>query len=970
VDSALPGEGELTRADSAPGQATRGYSLAGWMVAGASPSDRRERLLLAWAGLFLLLGTLTLTLTDLSHWSGLHWSLLGVWGICFGGAHLVLCRRAPRRDPFLLPLAGLLTGWGLLLIARLADVAFLVRQSIWLVVSSGVFVWIVARPPGLRWLRRYRYTWLLGGLFLLATTLVLGANPSGYGPRLWLGGRFPALGNVYFQPSEILKLLMVAYLSSYLAEKRELVLQGPRMGRARLPSWPYLAPLLVMWGLAMVLLAWQQDLGAGLLFFLTFLVMLYLSSGQWLYVVVGLALFLIAAAGAYLLFATVALRVDIWLNPWADPDGRAFQIVQSLIALGSGGMIGQGLGQGSPTYIPAIHTDFPFAAIAEETGLLGVLGLITALAVLTLRGARIALHARSTFRRLLAAGLATLIGLQAWIIMAGNIKLTPLTGVTLPFVSYGGSSLLSSFIALALLTVVSRDERWYVGETLAPPLHPPHGGGQRGGRRWHHRRTPPSSPPGGGTEGGGRQTMMRAVRQVSLGLLLAFAVLAGVSGYWMLLRRDALRARGDNPRLVEAEQRAARGPILDRQGVTLAYSAFQAPGGLQRRIYLTPTMPAVGYYSLQYGVGGIEASRDTWLRGLEGRSVEERFLDELLHRQPEGHSLMLTLDARLQTEISHMLAGTGEETPRGAVVVLDVVSGQVLALVSQPTYDPNTLQADWEQLQTDPAAPLLNRAAQGLYQPGGAVQLLVLEAALDAGVARLDTPVDDPAAPIAVNGRELECVQDPQDATLGTAVSRACPAPMAELGQVLGASLLETTWHRWGLDAPPALEIPTEAGRSTVSDPRLAAIGQETLTVTPLHMALVMAALGNEGRMPLPALVLCSKKTNGTWRPVPTSNQAVPVTDAAMAARLRTLLRPLHPLRLKSTGAQVLGYSALALAGTDRQPHAWYLGLAPAQAPRYAVAVLLEHGGASGLTLAERVGQEALLSALVFVPNP
>ena len=951
MDSALSSERELTRADSAPGQATRGYSLASWMVAGASPADRRERLLLAWAGLFLLLGTLTLALADLSHWSGLHWSLLGVWGICFGGAHLVLCRRAPGRDPFLLPLAGLLAGWGLLLIARLADVAFLVRQSIWLVVSSGVFVWIVARPPGLRWLRRYRYTWLLGGLFLLATTLVLGANPSGYGPRLWLGGRFPALGNVYFQPSEILKLLMVVYLSSYLAEKRELVLQGPRVGRARLPAWPYLAPLLVMWGLAMVLLAWQQDLGAGLLFFLTFLVMLYLTSGQWLYVVVGLAMFLIAAAGAYLLFSTVTLRVDIWLNPWADPDGRAFQIVQSLIALGSGGVIGQGLGQGSPTYIPAIHTDFPFAAIAEETGLLGVLGLITVLAVLSLRGTRIALHARSTFRRLLAAGLATLIGLQAWIIMAGNIKLTPLTGVTLPFVSYGGSSLLSSFVALALLTVVSRDERWHARETLTPPPLPEHALPEAEYLGLAHRRT--GLVP--------KQTMMRAVRQVSLGLLLAFAVLAGVSGYWMLLRRDALRARGDNPRLVEAEQRSARGPILDRQGVMLAYSTFQAPGGLQRRIYLTPTVPAVGYYSLQYGVGGIEASRDTWLRGLEGRSVEERFLDELLHRQPEGRGLMLTLDAQLQTEISHMLTGTGEKALQGAVVVLDVVSGQVLALASQPTYDPNTLQTDWEQLQTDPAAPLLNRAVQGLYQPGGAVQLFVLEAALDAGVARLDTPVDDPAAPVAVNGRELACVQDPQDATLGTAVSRACPAPMAELGQMLGASLLETTWHRWGLDAPPALGIPTAAGRSTVSDPRLAAIGQETLTVTPLHMALVMAALGNEGRMPLPTLVLKEQAADGTWRPVPTTDQAMPVTSAAMAARLRTLLRP-------STDAQVVGYSALALAGTDRPPHAWYLGLAPAQAPRYAVAVLLEHGGASGLTLAERVGREALLGALVFAP--
>ncbi|MCP4531538.1 MAG: FtsW/RodA/SpoVE family cell cycle protein, partial [Delftia sp.] len=310
----------------------------------ADSTNGRERLLLALAGLFVLLGTLTLALLDLEHWSPVHWALVIVWSACFGAAHLGLCRHAPGRDPLLLPLAGLLTGWGLLLIARLADVAFLLRQSVWLTISVAAFILITARPPGLRWLRRYRYTWLLSGLALLAATLILGANPSGYGPRLWLGRRLPTLGNVYVQPSEILKLLMVAYLASYLAERRELVLDGPWLGRVRLPAPPYLAPLLAMWGLAMVLLAWQQDLGAALLFFLTFLIMLYLASGQWGYVVAGMVLFLIAAAGAYLFYDTVALRVDIWLDPWADPDGRAFQVVQALIALASGGLVGQGLG--------------------------------------------------------------------------------------------------------------------------------------------------------------------------------------------------------------------------------------------------------------------------------------------------------------------------------------------------------------------------------------------------------------------------------------------------------------------------------------------------------------------------------------------------------------------------------------------------------------------------------------------------
>lgn len=893
----------------------------------------RERLLLILAGLFVIVGSITLSLADLEHWSVVHWSLVGVWLICFGAAHLVLCRHAPGRDPLLLPLSGLLTGWGLLLIARLADVTFLLRQCIWLAISTIIFLLIAARPPGLRWLRRYRYTWLLGGLALLTTTLVLGSNPSGFGPRLWLGARIPGLGSVFVQPSEILKLLMVAYLSSYLAEKRELVLDGPQIGWSlgslrrtlRLPSLPYLVPLLAMWGLAMVLLAWQQDLGAALLFFFTFLVMLYQVSGRWGYVAAGLVLFLVAAAGAYVLLDTVALRVDIWLNPWADPDGRAFQVVQSLIAFANGGLIGQGLGQGNPTYIPAIHTDFPFAAIAEELGLVGSLGLIAAVTALTLRGFGIALAARTPFRRLLAAGLASLLGLQAWIIMAGNSKLIPLTGVTLPFVSYGGSSLLSSFVALGLLTTVSRDASADRFSTDSPRLFPI------------------------------SSVMTVPIRSVSLALLVAFSGLAAVSGYWAVIRHNALQSRDDNPRLVEAELRVRRGPILDRHGVVLARSQAEEDG-TQHRIYLTPTIPPVGYYSLKHGVGGIEASNDALLRGLDDRSTGEQFFDELLHRQPRGRGVALTLDAELHQEIAGMMEGQS-----GAVVVMDVSSGMILALVSQPTFDPNTLDADWEQLESHPAAPLLNRTTQGLYQPGGVLQLVVLAAALEADLFKLDVPVGDPVEPVMIGERALACAREPQGLTLADAAAAACPAPLADLGEDLGVRRLETAFHLWGLDVPPPLEITTEAGEATVTDPRLAAIGQETLTVTPLHMARVVATIGNAGLMPPARLVLKTEKANGQWQPAESHDQANRVMNPDLAGSLRALLRP-------SDDGEVLGHSSLALAGAELPFHVWFLGLAPSQAPQYAVAVLLEHGGRDGLKLAERIGHDALLAVLAQTP--
>ena len=409
-----------------------------------------ERVLLSLAALFVATGFILLAL--LARLSFVL-SLVSfvVWAASFIATHVLLNRLLPCRDPLLLPVVALLCGWGLVEIARLAP-PFLERQIVWLPISLAALLAVSAAPHDLRWLRRYRYTWLFAGLLLLAATLVFGVNPSGARvERLWL-----QVGPIYLQPSEILKLLFIAYLSSYLAEKRQLITTtGPRLGQFRLPALPYLAPLLAMWGLAMVLLASQQDMGAALLFFFTFLAMLYIASGQAGYVAGGLGLFIIGVFIAYRLIGRVALRVDIWWNPWADASGRAFQIVQSLIALGTGGLIGQGLGQGAPTVIPVVHSDFVYAAIGEEFGLMGTLAAVALYSVLMMRGFRAALRARAPFARLLGAGLATLIGLQAWVIMAGNADLIPLTGITLPFLSYGGSSLLASCVAIGLLLQVS-----------------------------------------------------------------------------------------------------------------------------------------------------------------------------------------------------------------------------------------------------------------------------------------------------------------------------------------------------------------------------------------------------------------------------------------------------------------------------------------------------------------------------------
>jgi cell division protein FtsW (lipid II flippase) len=263
------------------------------------------------------------------------------------------------------------------------------------------------------------------------------------------------IGPFSVQPSEIAKVAMVVFLAAYLAENRDLISSNYRIGPLSIPPLPYLMPMLLMWGFSVLIVVAQNDLGTALLFFGVFLSMLYLASGRLLYVVTGLVTFAIAVYVAYNMFDRIGVRVAGWLNPWADPLDTGFQPVQSEYAMATGKVFGTGLAQGHPTFITQVHSDYIFAAIGEELGLLGTLVVLLLFLLLVFRGFYIALNARDTFGRLLAAGLTTILALQALIIVGGTIRLIPLTGITLPFISAGGSSLLTNFIIVGLLMRIS-----------------------------------------------------------------------------------------------------------------------------------------------------------------------------------------------------------------------------------------------------------------------------------------------------------------------------------------------------------------------------------------------------------------------------------------------------------------------------------------------------------------------------------
>jgi cell division protein FtsW (lipid II flippase) len=378
----------------------------------------------------------------------------------FAAVHLVLVLTGRRTDQVLLPAVAMIGGIGLLLMERLpqdlaGSLGGLSRtQLAWWVLAGAIIAAIAVFVRSDGWLRRFKYSWAAVGIGLLLLTFVFGEEVNG--ARLVL-----QLGPLRFQPTELLKIVLVVFFAGYLAEWRPLLATGgARIGPLRLPPLPTLVPLLAMLGIALAIVVVQRDLGAALLVFAVFLLLVFTATARWSYVIGGGLMFLVGSGVAYRLFDHVRVRVDIWLDPFADPLGDGYQVVQALIAFARGGLVGTGLGAGLPEVngritIPAVHTDFPLAALGEELGLVGILAILALYLVIVQRGLRIAASAADDFRALLAAGLALVVGVQAFIIAAGNLKLIPLTGITLPFVSYGGSSLLANAIVVGLLLALS-----------------------------------------------------------------------------------------------------------------------------------------------------------------------------------------------------------------------------------------------------------------------------------------------------------------------------------------------------------------------------------------------------------------------------------------------------------------------------------------------------------------------------------
>jgi len=873
-----------------------------------------EGLLLSLATAFLVVYAVALTLAPaarLRSWivdyRWLHWPGLLVWILVMWAAHWMLKNRHPDHDPYLLPATGFLSGLGLLTIFRLSS-GFGLRQTIWLGVVGSIFL------LGLRWssdlslLRRFKYLWLTAGLLLTATTLFLGTNPEGVGPRLWLG-----CCGVYFQPSEPLKLLLIAYLSAYLADRLPTQANGNQSASPRSLSLYTLGPTLVLTGLALVLLVVQRDLGTASIFFFLYAAVVYIATGDWRIPVFSMLALIASGAVGYLLFDVVQLRVEAWLNPWIDPSGRSYQIVQSLLAVANGGLIGRGPGLGNPGLVPISHSDFIFPAISEEFGLAGALAILAILGLVLVRGLRAALCAPDVYRRLLAAGLTIHLTAQSVVIIGGNLRLLPLTGVTLPFVSYGGSSLLVAFIELLCLLHIS---------AVAPGLALP-------------------------------TTGLRVYRRLAGTALLGLAAAGLVAGWWAFWRGPDLLTRSDNARRSITDRFVPRGTILDRSNQPLAETQGQ-PGDLWRVYAYAPLGPIVGYTDPVYGQAGLEFSLDSYLRGLQGYPALTIWQNHILYGMPpEGLDVRLSLDLPLQQVADLALTGHA-----GALVLLNAQSGEILAMATSPTFDANTLETNWETLIQDPSAPLINRAADGLYPTGAALGPFLLAAVSE----QSNLPNIPTRLSYMLDGKNLTCASQPEDATWGAAIANGCPAPTAVLVEMLGSAEILKLYDELGLFTAPAVRLSTQSGArpDAISDPIHWLLSQENtsidnrLMVSPLQMALAAAVLSNHGVQPNPLLVIAVDTPQSGWVMLNILTEPREVFSASTSQAIVGQL---------AESALPIWQTTACIRHNTSDGVCWYLGgtLDTWTGTPYAIAVLLEN---SQSELVTTVGRKVLESAL------
>ena len=881
----------------------------------------------------------------------------------FALAHLAIRRLAPAADPAILPIVFVLSGVGITFLTRLKP-ELAVNQVVWLFVSVAAMVAVLALARNFERLAAYKYPIGAVGVLLLLLPMFVGTEKGG--SKLWV-----YIGGFGFQPGEFAKILIVLFLAFYLASNREaLSITMRRFGPFAVPRLRMLLPLLVTWGVCLLLVVFERDLGSALLFFVFFVIMLYVATGRASYVLVSFLLLAVGGVFCYFAFSHVRTRVSIWLDPWADAAGGGYQIVQSLYSLADGGLIGAGIGKGLPTYIPVVESDFIFSAIAEESGLLGGAAVLICFLLLAVRGFATAARAKSDSAAFAAVGLTSALCFQAFLIVGGVTKLLPLTGVTLPFMSQGGTSLLASFLIVGLLLRAGDDGTGH-GAELKPSadnagstlLGTANGAGELIGEAGRavdgvvHGSHVRGSFRVQSAESGvlGRVALGKRLTALITVFSLLFAVLIANLTYVMEIDAGRVQSLSNNNHTIAKTAYVQRGAIVTSDGVTLAES-LQQSDGTYLRSYPLGSLAAhtVGYISTQYGTSGVESTMNETLTGHADYSNWRSALYSLAGVQVSGSTVSLTINSQIQKAVEQALEGY-----TGAIVVLNPKTGAVLAKASSPTYSNDELST----VVSGGGSQMLDRATQALYAPGSTFKTVTLAAALDSGIATLDTEYEAPSS-IEIGNAEVTNYKnnDYGKITLKDAIAVSSNTALAQVGDSLGAGKLVSYANAFGFGSELGLDfscrasLMPDAGEMTEWETAWAACGQPVgehaspagPQTTVMQNAVIAAAIANGGVAMNPYVVdhvLSPEGTVVSTTQPKSLGQAVSADAASQAKEaLLACVEEGSGQRAQVSGTRVAGKTGTAEVG-DGNANSLFIGFAPYDNPTLAVSVCVESNG-------------------------
>lgn len=876
--------------------------------------------------------------------------------VAFAICHIAVRIYAPAADPVILPLVFLLSGVGIAFVTRLAPSAA-INQIIWLFISVAALVCTLIFVPSIHDLANYKFTLGVAGILLLVAPMIIGTELGG--SKLWI-----TFGGFSFQPGELAKILIILFLAFFLAENREILsATAISWGPIQLPRPRMLAPLLIMWCLSLLVVVFERDLGSALLFFSFFVVMLYVCTGKVSYVVISCVLLIAGGVLCYHLFSHVQVRVDMWLNPFSDPSNKGLQIVQSLYSLADGGMVGAGIGRGLPTLIPVVASDFIFSAIGEELGFLGASSILLCFVLLAVRGFTTAARAKSDVAAFAAAGLCAALVIQAFIIVAGTTKLLPLTGVTLPFMSQGGSSLLASFITVGLLLKAGDEgtgrsaqiDMTNQGQSMLKSFgsklinsklaNNPH-------VRAHFALDTPES----GVLG--RVALGRRLVHLLGACCVLFALLITNLTYVQIVDAQRLQSLPSNNHTIKKNSHIKRGAIISSDGVTLAESVQQEDGHYERS-YPNGNLAAhtLGYVSLRYGTSGIEARLNDTLISRKNYSSIADVVYSMAGIAKPGPSAVLTINSQMQKAAQAALKGY-----TGSIVAINPTTGAILAKASSPSYN---LQHVGEALKDESGTgSLIDRSTHVLYAPGSTFKVVTLAAALESGAVTLSSKFNAPAK-LTVDGAQITNYKNEDFGTISVkdALSVSSNTAFAQIGAKVGADKLVNYARAFGYGTPLGIDFSTRAAlmpkpeEMTGWELAWAACGQPVgmhespagPQSTTMQNAVVAATIANSGIAMNPFVVDHLLTSEGASIAKTTPRTLQQVISAQTADTLKEAM--LYVVE-KGIGqaARINGVKVAGKTGTaEVSPgvaHSHFIGFAPFDQPTVAIAVTIE--GAPG----------------------